>query len=153
VHTEKSIKIYADYDLAYNELALSPETSVEVVHPQVLKMTFALQQVIADYEQSMADGCDRPLPSPVGSDSLKEGSKVALLAPGRTPSALPKLLPQPSASFSRLAAETLACAFVVSGTNSSPGSQVVSRGKLVHIDPDFSNHRPSAGPVKTGDLR
>jgi hypothetical protein len=32
---------------------------VEVVHPQVLKMTFALQQVVADYEQSMADGYDR----------------------------------------------------------------------------------------------
>src|SRR5208283_2067665 len=89
----------------------------------------------------------------VGSDSLKEGSKVALFGPGRTPSALAQLLPQPSASFSGLAAETLACALVVTGTNSGPGSQVVSRGKLVHIDPDFSNHRPSGGPVKTGDLR
>jgi hypothetical protein len=58
---------------------------VEVIHPQVLKMTFALQQVVADDEQSMADSYDRPLPSPVGSDSLKEGSKVALFAAGGTP--------------------------------------------------------------------
>jgi hypothetical protein len=44
-------------------------------------MTFALQQVVADYEESMADGYDRPLPSPVGSNSLEEGGKVALFAP------------------------------------------------------------------------
>ena len=115
-------------------------------------MTFALQQVVADDKQSVADRYDRPLPSPVGSDSLKEGSKVALFAAGCTPRALAKLLPQPSAYFSSLAAETLACAFIVSGTNSSPGSQVVSRRKLVHIDPDFGNYAPSGGPIKTGDI-
>jgi hypothetical protein len=66
---------------------------VEVVHAQVLKMTFALQQVVADHKQSVADGYDRPLAPPVGGDSLKEGGKVAVFASGGAPSALAQLLP------------------------------------------------------------
>jgi len=48
---------------------------VEVVHPQVLKMTLALQQLVADDKQSMANGYDGPLPPAMGCDSLKVGRK------------------------------------------------------------------------------
>jgi len=54
---------------------------VEVIHPQVLKMTFAPQQVVADDQQSMADSYDRPLPPAVGCDSLKVGRKVGARQP------------------------------------------------------------------------
>jgi hypothetical protein len=98
----------------------------------------------------MADSYDRPLRSPVGGDSLKVGSKVAFFAAGGTPSALAELLPEPSAPLARLAAEAFSSAFIVSRTDSSPGSQVISGRKLVHINPDFSNHRPRRSPIKTG---
>ena len=125
---------------------------VEIIDSQVLEMTFALKHVVADHEQRMTDGDDGPLLSSVGSDTLKVGGEVAVFGSRGTPSALAKFLPQPSAPFSCLAAETLAGAFVVSRTNSRPGSQVVSRGKLVHVHTDFGNDAPSRGPVKTGDL-
>ena len=85
-------------------------------------------------------------------DALKEGSEVAVFASEGAPSTLTELLPEPSASLSRLTAEMLASAFIVSGTDSRPGGQVVSRGELVHIGPDFGNDAPSGGPVKTWDL-
>ena len=125
---------------------------VKVIYPQVLEMTFALKQVVAHHEQRMTDGDDGSLLSSVGSHALKVGGEVARFAARGTPSALAKLLPQPSAPFSCLAAETLAGAFVVSRTNSSPRSQVVSRRKLVHVHSDFGDHTPRRSPVKTGDL-
>ena len=66
---------------------------VEVIHPQVLKMTFALKQVIADHEQGMADGDDSSLLASVGSDTLKVGGEVAIFASRGAPGALAKLLP------------------------------------------------------------
>ena len=110
---------------------------VKVIDSQVLEMAFALKHVVADHEQRMTDGDDGRLLSSVGSDTLHVGGEVAVFAARGTPSALAKFLPQPSAPFSCLAAETLAGAFVVSRTNSRPGSQVVSRGELAHIHPRF----------------
>ena len=52
---------------------------IEVTDPQVVKMTSAFEQVIADDEQGMTDGHDRSLAPPVGGDSLEEGSEVAVL--------------------------------------------------------------------------
>ena len=76
---------------------------VKVIHPQVLEMTFAVKEVVADHEQRMTDGDDGPLLSSVGSDTLKVGGEVAGFAARGTQSALAKFLPQPSAPFSCLA--------------------------------------------------
>jgi hypothetical protein len=115
-------------------------------------MTSALEQVIADDEQGMTHGHDRSLAPPVSGDSLEEGSEVTVFAPGCAPSTLTELLPQPTASLASLPAETLTSAFIVSGADSRPGGQMVSRGELVHVDSNFGNDAPSRGPVETRDL-
>ena len=66
---------------------------VKVINPQVLEMTFALKQVVADHEERMTDGDDGPLLSSVGSDTLKVGGKVAVFGSRGTPSALAQFLP------------------------------------------------------------
>ena len=94
---------------------------IKVIDSQVLKMAFALEQVVTNDQQRMADGYDRSLASSVSGDSLEESGEVAVFGAGGAPSALAELLPQPAASLSGLAAETLAPAFMISGTDSSPG--------------------------------
>ncbi len=102
---------------------------IEVIDPQVLKMTIALKQVIADHQQGMANSHDRSLAAPMGGDALEEGSEVAVFAPGCAPSALTELLSQPAASLASLSAETLTSAFIVSGADPRPGGQIVRRGE------------------------
>ena len=63
---------------------------VKVIYPQVLEMTFALKQVVADHEQRMTDSDDGSLLSSVGSHALKVGGEVARFAARGTPSALAK---------------------------------------------------------------
>jgi hypothetical protein len=49
---------------------------VKVIYPQVLEMTFALKQVVADHEQRMTDSDEGSLLSSVGSHALKVGGEA-----------------------------------------------------------------------------
>ena len=55
---------------------------VEVIDPQILKMAFALEQIVTDQKQSVADGYNRSLASSVSGDSLEESGEVAVFGPG-----------------------------------------------------------------------
>ena len=92
---------------------------IEVINPQVLKMTSTLEQVVADHEQRMTDCYDCSLAAPLWADSLEERSEVA--AGRRTGHPLARAsagaIGFPFGSY----AETLASAFIVSGADSRPG--------------------------------
>ena len=53
---------------------------IEIIDPQVLKVTFALEKVIADHQQSVTNGYDGSLAPSMSSNSLEVGSEVTVLA-------------------------------------------------------------------------
>lgn len=67
---------------AFNEVAgqLFVVESIEVVDPQGVKVAIALEEVIADHQQSVTDRYDGSFASSMSSDSLEAGGEVTIFA-------------------------------------------------------------------------
>src|SRR5215467_6532399 len=65
---------------------------------------------------------------------------------GGRPSRLTEIAPEPDVSVAGFSAQSVAGTLVVSGTQAGPTCQMLGRGKLIHVDPDFCNQ------VGSGDL-
>src|SRR5437867_12521464 len=67
------------------------------------------------------------------------------------PAGLTQVAAEKGAALARLATETLAGALRMAGTHASPGREVGSRRKLIHVEADFGQQPPGRHAVHAGN--
>src|SRR5712664_1101495 len=131
-----------------NSLHVDP---IKVIRAEFPVVFLTLQHVISNLQQRMGYRHDRALGSPPSSNAPIQRREIVILHHRNGPGRLRQATAERDIALAHLAAQPFPGAFKTPGTQTSPGSQVPGRRKLVHVQSDLRQQSPGGHPVHSGN--